>query len=58
MTIEELHEKTIEELHDMLRKSQDSYYGGDIKYRLSDDEHWRTWGMMWKLACENKKVGS
>ena len=48
----------IEELHDKLKKSQDSYYGGDIKYRLSDDEHWRTWDLMWKLTCENKKVGS
>ena len=50
---------TIEELHDKLRKSQDSYYGlCDLKYRLSNDEHWRTWYLMWKLTRENKKVGS
>ena len=49
---------TIEELHDKLKKSQDSFYGGDIKYRLSNDEHWRTWDLMWELTCENRKVGS
>lgn len=49
---------TIDELYDKLSKSQDSYYGGVIKHRLSVDEHWRTWDLMWKLTCENKKVGS
>ena len=50
---------TIEELHDKLKKSQDSFYRlCDIKYRMSNDEHWRTWDLMWKLTCENRKVGS
>lgn len=46
----------IEELHDKLKKSQDSYYGGDIKYRLSDDEHWRTWDLMLELEKQKRRL--
>lgn len=44
----------IDELHDKLRKSQDSYYGGDIKYRLSVDEHWRTWDLMYEFERKQR----
>ena len=48
---------TIEELHDKLKKSQDSFYRlCDIKYRMSNDEHWRTWDLMWELEKQKKRL--
>lgn len=48
---------TIEELHKKLIKSQDSYYGlCDLKYRMSNDEHWRTWDLMWELEKQKRRL--
>lgn len=57
MSLEEIDER-MQYISCTLKKSQDSYYGGNVKDRLTSERHFELWDVMRNLIREKEKVGS